>query len=222
MTGMPTGAEPSGAEVPGADMADVEVSDAELVVLLDSGGRAVGSTAKASVHHGDTPLHLAFSCYVVDGQGRVLVTRRALGKTTFPGLWTNSLCGHPMPGESIVKAVLRRADEELGLRLAPRQVDLVLPEFGYWAQMDGVVEHEMCPVLLAQVDGESRLCPDADEVEDTAWMPWQKFVDAVLGGKPGWSPWCREQVQQLQALGPDPTRWPDADADRLPPAARLS
>ncbi len=203
-------------------MSDAEMVNRELVVLLDAAGRAVGTAPKAGVHGRDTPLHLAFSCYVVGPRGRLLVTRRALGKTAFPGVWTNSLCGHPMPGESLVEALRRRAREELGMRLGPRQVDLVLPEFGYRAEMDGVVEHEMCPVLLARVDGEPRLCPDEREVEDTAWMPWTGFVDAVLGGAPGWSPWCREQVQQLQELGPDPTRWSVADADRLPPAARLS
>ena len=73
----------------------------ELVVLLDERRRArSGRTPKRDVHHADTPLHLAFSCYLFDGDGRLLMTRRALHKPTWPGAWTNSVCGHPAPGRA--------------------------------------------------------------------------------------------------------------------------
>jgi isopentenyl-diphosphate delta-isomerase len=196
-------------------------SASELVVLLDPAGRAVGTAAKAGVHHADTPLHLAFSCYVLDPQGRLLVTRRALGKTTFPALWTNSLCGHPAPGETLVDAVCRRARDELGLHIRAAQVELVLPEFGYRAEMDGVVEHELCPVLVARVDRGPDLRLERAEVAASDWMPWLRFAGAVLAQEPGWSPWCRQQVRLLHDLGPDPGDWPVGQARRLPPAARL-
>lgn len=89
--------------------------DVELVVLASEDGARVGTAPKATVHTADTPLHFAFSCYLLDDEGRLLVTRRALSKTTWPGVWTNSFCGHPGPSETSEDAVARRSVEELGL-----------------------------------------------------------------------------------------------------------
>src|SRR4029079_1612143 len=105
----------------------------EQVVLLDEQGRSLGLTDKRTVHHRDTPLHLAFSCYVFDDAGAVLVTRRATHKPTWPGAWTNSVCGHPGPGEDIAAPVRRRARDELGIDVA--DVRLMLPTFRYRAVM---------------------------------------------------------------------------------------
>jgi isopentenyl-diphosphate delta-isomerase len=190
----------------------------ELVVLLDPDGAAIGTAAKAEVHHAATPLHLAFSCYLVDDAGRVLMTRRAAAKRTFPGVWTNSFCGHPAPGEALADAVRRRGRQELGVEVgSPR---LVLPAFRYRAEHDGVVEHEMCPVFTARATGPPT--PDPAEVDDVRAVPWPELVAAVRDGSwPGLSPWCVEQIVELSALGGDPGAWPAADPAALPPAAVL-
>jgi len=190
------------------------MSGEELVVLLDEQGRAVGSTPKAGVHRADTPLHLAFSCYLFDAHGRLLMTRRALSKPTWPGSWTNSVCGHPAPGEAIKDAVRRRVLSEVGVRAD--EVRLMLPAFRYRAVMDnGVVENEMCPVLVATTAGEPS--PDPTEVEELAWVDWIRFRAEVLAGDRVISPWCREQIEQLPV---DPLRAPAASPGGLPPAAR--
>lgn len=191
------------------------MSEVEHVVLLDELGRAVGSAPKHHVHHESTPLHLAFSCYVFDPAGRLLVTRRALSKKTFPGVWTNTACGHPAPSERLEDAVRRRVHQELGLDLL--DLRLILPEFRYTAIMDGIRENEMCPVWVATTDGEVVL--DPTEVDAVRWQPWADFCHDVLDGSLDVSQWCRTQVAALDALGPTPTSWPVADRSRLPVAA---
>lgn len=189
----------------------------EEVVLLDETGHAIGRAPKASVHHADTPLHLAFSCYVFDASGRLLVTRRALDKATFPGVWTNTFCGHPAPGEDLVAAVLRRGAQELELDLA--ELRLVLPAFRYRATMaSGVRENELCPVLTAVTASTPR--PDPAEVADLAWEPWPEFRDAVLGRRRQVSAWCLAQVAQLAGREGAEGGFRAAPTTDLPPAAR--
>ncbi|MRK02517.1 isopentenyl-diphosphate Delta-isomerase [Aeromicrobium sp. S22] len=189
----------------------------ENVVLLDESGRDIGAAPKSGVHHDATPLHLAFSCYVFDADDRLLVTRRAVDKKTFPGVWTNSACGHPAPAESMLAAVSRRVRQELGLSV--EQVRLVLPEFRYTAHMNGIRENEMCPVFIARAAGE--VTPDPAEVDDAVWVPWREFAADVLSGRREVSSWCRTQVEALDALGPAPAHWPTADPTRLPPAVTI-
>ncbi|SDH72803.1 isopentenyl-diphosphate delta-isomerase [Sinosporangium album] len=186
-------------------------------MLVDGEGNAIGTAPKKSVHGPDTPLHLAFSSYVFDDEGRVLLTRRATHKPTWPGTWTNSCCGHPLPGEPLHHAVTRRLTYELGLTVS--SVDLVLPGFSYRAVMDnGTVENEICPVYRVHTDGPAT--PNPDEVDAVNWVPWTRFAREVVSGEMDISPWCAEQVPLLTALGSDPLSWPSADPAALPSAAR--
>jgi len=190
----------------------------ERVVLLDESGHAQGVAVKTAVHHDHTPLHLAFSCYVFNGDGQFLLTRRAFGKRVFPGVWTNSCCGHPEPGEALDAAVRRRVRQELGITLPA--VTLLLPRFRYQARMDGILENELCPVYAGYWDGP--LDPDPEEVADVKWVDWSDFRARVLAGRQPISPWCALQVAELATLTADPLSWAAAPAAELPPAAQLS
>ncbi|HET6563332.1 MAG TPA: isopentenyl-diphosphate Delta-isomerase [Marmoricola sp.] len=190
----------------------------EVVILVDDAGNALGTTPKATVHHASTPLHLAFSCYVFDPDQRLLVTRRALHKPTWPGVWTNSVCGHPAPGERLADAVRRRAGQELGMELDHLQ--LTLPAFRYEATMaNGVRENELCPVFTAVSSSPAR--PEPAEVADSVWVPWRSFRDSVLAGERDVSPWCVDQVVQLAALERPEGGFEAAGDELLPPAAKV-
>ena len=191
----------------------------ESVVLVDETGFARGTASKDAVHHARTPLHLAFSCYLFDDAGRFLLTRRAESKSTWPGVWTNTCCGHPLPGEPVADSVRRRLRQELGIATA--DLVLVLPRFRYRAQMaNGVVENEVCPVYAAYSDAVP--APDPAEVAEIAWVDWGQFCDGIRAGRQPVSPWCAMQVAELVALGPRPLTWQAADDADLPPAALLA
>ena len=142
-------------------------------MLVDDDGNPVGTAEKATVHGARTPRHLAFSCYGFDGAGRLLVTRRARDKATFPGVRTNTCCGHPAPDEPLANAVRRRLRHELAVDVA--DLDLLLPDFAYRASANGIEEHELCPVFVGTVVGTPR--PRPDEVESVRVV--------ALGAVPG-------------------------------------
>lgn len=168
------------------------------VTLLAEDGTAIGTLPKSQVHTRDTPLHLAFSCHVRDAAGRVLVTRRALSKQTWPGVWTNSFCGHPRPGESLTDAVVRRARQELGLELT--SIALALPDYRYRAvDASGIVENEICPVHTAIAAGE--LAPDPDEVAEWEWVDPNALARSVAATPFAFSPWLRDQLPLLRERG---------------------
>ena len=188
----------------------------EMVVLLRPDGRAAGLAAKATVHQASTPLHLAFSCYLFDPADRLLMTRRSSAKRTFPGVWTNTACGHPAPGESAEDAAVRRVRDELGLVIDPPT--LVLPGFQYRAAMDGIEEHEWCPVLMGRVAADVRPAPNPAEVDEIRWIPWAELLERVDARPDAVSPWCAAQILELRALGARPGDWPVGDRAQLPTA----
>lgn len=173
------------------------VATDDEIVLLDAQGTPIGTASKAAAHGPDTALHLAFSCYVVDGAGRLLITRRALDKATWPGVWTNSFCGHPRPAEPLLAAVHRRADFELGISIS--EVRLALPLFRYRAtDALGTVENEVCPVYLARTDDTPD--PDPREVAETVWADPRAVARAARETPWAFSPWMVLQLAQLEAI----------------------
>lgn len=177
------------------------------VVLVDENEREIESIDKVQAHRAPVSLHRGFSLYLFRGDQKTLVTQRAFGKTTWPGVWTNACCGHPQLGETAANAAVRHLAYELGMRLEAEPVTL-LPNFRYSTDMgNGWGEREVCPVLGARVADGVEPTAHPDEVSDHQWMPWDTFVDIASLGLT--SPWSRWQVEQMLAAGTGPKDVPN-------------
>jgi isopentenyl-diphosphate delta-isomerase len=165
-------------------------NDDELIVLVNEQDEELGTLAKSKVHHKNTPLHRGLSVFLFDNEGKVLVQQRADDKITWPGVWSNSCCGHPQPGESYEKAAIRAVNEELGLKVKDLKK---VSDYRYRFKRNGIVENEICPVFMGEVKGEVKI--DKAEVKDFRWMGWEEFKRELREDKKGkWSEWCKEEV----------------------------
>lgn len=141
------------------------------LILVDVTDAPLGVGEKLEVHRQGL-LHRAFSLFLLDGQGRLLLQRRALGKYHSGGLWTNSCCSHPAPGVPLEEFVALRAREELGAEVTGLRH---MGQFLYYKDFgDGLKEYELDHVLVGRTD--SPVIPDPEEVMESAWveLPWAK------------------------------------------------
>lgn len=168
----------------------------ELIVLVDDQNNEIGQAEKLSSHHANTPLHRAFSCYIFNDRGEFLLTQRALSKKVWPGVWTNSVCGHPAPGEDTIDAIKRRLKDELGM--TAKDFEVVLPNYRYKTPpFNGIIENEICPVYIARFESESKINPG--EVEAIRWITWEDYVQEAEADKEDtYSYWCKDQLKQLK------------------------
>lgn len=163
--------------------------------MVDEKNRVIGTADKSTVHHADTPLHRGFSVFLFHSDGKLLLQQRAKHKVTWPGVWSNSCCGHPMLDEKTEDAAARRLSYEIGINEA--DIHLVLPDYRYKADREGVVENEFCPVMVAFSDFEPN--PNPDEVHEVSWIEWEDFKREIAQNPGYYSPWCEEEVDLLEA-----------------------
>ncbi len=171
----------------------------EEIVFVDRQGRPTGETGpKLASHTGDTKLHLAFSCYVFDDQGRLLMTQRALTKKVWPGVWTNTVCGHPLPEEDMLQAIRRRLQFELGM--IADNFAVMLPQYTYKTPLfNGIIENEFCPVYFARSLSDPQ--PNPEEVAAYKWVKWETFIHQAktdVQNELSW--WCKDQARLLDKL----------------------
>jgi isopentenyl-diphosphate delta-isomerase len=138
-----------------------------LLELVDEEGRTIGTAEKLSAHQAPGRLHRAFSVFLFDSAGRLLIQRRAHGKYHSPGVWSNTCCGHPYPGEAPFLAATRRTTEELGTAPALlREAGTV--RYNHPDPASGLVEQEYNHLFAGVVTQPLR--PDPAEVTETAFV----------------------------------------------------
>lgn len=171
----------------------------EHVVLVDENNNEIGTAPKDTVHTKDTPLHRGFSVFVFNDKDQLLVTKRASTKKAFPGVWTNTVCGHPAKGESVVNAAKRRLEHELGLMVP--DIKEISPYRYRFADKNGIVENEICPILIGHTNDNPN--PHDHEVDEWKWVDWKEFLEDIKTHPDIYSPWSREEAIILQHLDPE-------------------
>lgn len=173
----------------------------ERVCLVDEDNREVGDCLKSTVHGFHTPLHRAFSVFIFNDKNQLLLQQRAHSKVTWPGIWSNSCCGHPAPGEATIEAGLRRLREELGL--VGGELFEALPDFRYRSRYLGIEENEICPVFIGRAAQAG--CHNSSEVSSVDWIDWDAFLHLVdAGPSREWgtlSPWSCWEARRLAKFG---------------------
>lgn len=170
----------------------------DVVVLVDELDNATGSVSKLVAHQGDGMLHRAFSVFIFDTAGRLLIQRRSEAKYHFAGVWANTCCSHPRPGESVVEAAHRRLGQEMGFDCALKELFF----FVYRAPSpNGMVEHELDHVLMGTYAGP--VSPDPAEIQEWKWIAPSRLLSDMIE-KPGeFAPWLGLAAPRVFAsLGP--------------------
>ena len=157
----------------------------ERVVLVDEQNRVLGTAEKLSAHLTGT-LHRAFSIFVFNSAGLLLLQRRAHRKYHSGGLWSNTCCGHPRPGEETIAAARRRLREEMNFDCELRAAF----EFLYRAELENeLIEHEYDHVLVGEFD--DVFVPDASEVADWKWVALDELRSDLRARPEEYTYWLR-------------------------------
>lgn len=148
------------------------------VILVDENDNAIGSMEKMAAHE-QALLHRAFSVFVFNTGGKMLLQQRSFSKYHSAGLWTNACCSHPRPGEETLIAAQRRLQEELGFVTDLKKIF----DFTYKASFDnGLTEHEFDHVYVGYYD--DTVMPNPDEVKDVSFYSMDEILQS-LSHEPG-------------------------------------
>ena len=175
------------------DVSRVVSSEDEELILVDADDREQGHLSKAACHDGHGVLHRAFSAFLFNAAGELLLQQRAGSKRLWPGYWSNSCCSHPRRGESMATATERRLDEELNLAADLRFVY----KFRYQARYGDLgSEHELCQVFLGRIGDDVR--PNAEEISAIRFVS-ADTLDRELSESPEcFTPWFKLEWDALK------------------------
>jgi isopentenyl-diphosphate delta-isomerase len=171
----------------------VNNESSEELILVDDSDNSIGFETKLKAHENGGRLHRAFTIFVLNSAGRMLLQRRAKGKYHFSGLWSNACCSHPRKGETLQDAAHRRLQQEFGFDAGLREIF----SFVYRASdpRSGLAEHEFDHVFCGEFDGEPR--PNPDEIKDWKWICVAELLRDLQSNPHDYTPWFRIAVPRV-------------------------
>jgi isopentenyl-diphosphate delta-isomerase len=168
-------------------------SESEELILVDVEDQAVGFGTKADCHDGDGVLHRAFSLFLFNAAGELLLQQRGSQKRLWPGYWSNSCCSHPRRGESLQVATQRRLRDELNVTARLEHVYWFCYQAGFG---DAGSEHELCHVFLGTLDGDVR--PNDSEIENIRYIRADGLDRELATSPEQFTPWFKKEWQTLR------------------------
>ena len=167
-------------------------SEDESLILVDDEDRQTGILSKAACHNGNGILHRAFSVFLFDDEGRLLLQKRAGGKRLWPGYWSNTCCSHPRDGESLRIAVSRRLEDELHTTTNP----VFVYKFIYQANFGDVgAEHELCHVFVGRLMREP--VANDTEIAELRYVTAEELDSELTSTPSDFTPWFKMEWQRL-------------------------
>jgi isopentenyl-diphosphate delta-isomerase len=169
-------------------------SESEELILVDDSDIELGFLSKQQCHDGDGILHRAFSLFVFNSNGELLLQKRSADKRLWPLFWSNSCCSHPRKGESMEVATRRRLDEELGIHA---DLEFVF-KFSYRAKFDDLgSENELCSVFLGKTD--QAYSANANEIAEARFVSVDALQSELLASPEAFTPWFKMEWESLRS-----------------------
>jgi len=165
----------------------------QQVILVDEHDNAIGFMDKMEAHQKGL-IHRAFSIFIFNSRGEMLLQQRALSKYHSAGLWSNSCCSHPYPGEEINDAATRRLKEELGFETSLEKIF----EFTYHVSFEnGLVENEFDHVFVGHYDGNIKM--NSEELNDYAFKPMEQIRMELKKEPENYTEWFKISFPKIEA-----------------------
>jgi isopentenyl-diphosphate delta-isomerase len=164
----------------------------DLLILVDDSDKELGYKSKSECHQGEGSLHRAFSVFIFDNLGQLLIQKRASNKPLWDLHWSNSCCSHPYKDEDMESAVKRRLKEELNIECPVHY----LYKFIYHAKYKNVgSEHELCHVYVGLFDGEIKANPE--EIDDWKFVKSDELEDSIRNSRENYTPWMKIEWETI-------------------------
>ncbi len=181
---------------------EVVSSEDEPLILVDPADREIGYLSKGACHDGDGVLHRAFSLFIFNSAGQLLLQQRSAGKRLWPLYWSNTCCSHPRRGETMEVATQRRLAEELGMASRLRHLFTFQYQVPY---LDLGSENEVCWVFAGRCDDPPR--PNSTEISAVRWISADELDREFLHRPEVFTPWFAQEWPRVRdehhrVLGP--------------------